>query len=230
MCGRFYVPEEDIDDFVGLLNTAEKELLKKAGEIFPGDYAPVITPTPNMTMTSNTFVSILQGQQEPQNNEEQPFNAPPGAPINAVHAVKWGFPVKKGRPIINARCETIQQKPMFKLPFSTHRCLIPARGFFEWKETENKKKVKYYISLKDNDFMYLAGIYWFFKNSSGVTFPCFTVITTEANEEIRELHDRMPVIIPDHYKNVWLYGNNNIDELMQLMGPLKPGILSIKAA
>ena len=77
--------------------------------------------------------------------------------------------------------------------------------------------------------MYLAGIYWFFKNNSNVTLPCFTIITTEANEEIREFHDRMPVIIPDLYKNVWLYDDHKADELMKLMAPLKPGILSIKA-
>lgn len=205
MCGRFYVPEGDLDDFADLVSKIEKELLKKAGEINPGDYAPVITPK-----------SIIDS------NEDNSSIA------NNVHAIKWGFPVLKGRPIINARSETVKEKPMFKLPYAKRRCLIPARGFFEWKDAENtKKRIKHYITLLDTTMMYLAGLYWFFKDKDGIQKPYFTILTTQANEDIRIIHDRMPVIIKNTDKEIWL---NEIDyqRIDLLLKPLEQGLLNIK--
>lgn len=203
MCGRFYLPEKDIDDFAGLVNKVEKELLKKAGEIAPGDYAPVITP----------IKSISHDQKVHEYDH---------------HAIKWGFPASKGSPIFNARCETINEKPLFKLPFATKRCLIPVRGFFEWKDSENsKKRIKHFISLNNNeDFMYLAGIYWFFKDTEGKLIPYYTIITTAANEDIITIHNRMPVIIEEKNKSNWLYSCNN-DLIQELMRPIAKGVLNI---
>lgn len=206
MCGRFYVPEKDIDDFAALVNKVEKELLKKAGEIFPGDYAPVVTPKFKKDMDS----------------EEQSAG-------ESFHAVKWGFPTNSGRPVINARSETVNEKPMFKLPFATRRCLIPARGFFEWKDSEtSKKRIKHYITFIDERLMYFAGLYWFFKDKNGINVPYFTILTTQANPEIQSLHDRMPVIISEENKTDWLYLNNN-ERLTELMKPLSQGFLNIQA-
>lgn len=207
MCGRFYVPEKDIDDFAGLVNQIEKELLKKAGEICPGDYAPVITPT---AYTASNVSDIKDVE-------------------DTIHAIKWGFPTQTGRPVINARSETVQEKPLFKLPFATRRCLVPARGFFEWKDAENsKKRIKHYITLNDDRLMLLAGIYWFFKDKNGVNTPYFTILTTEANPEIQPLHNRMPVIIDKRDKTDWLYLNHNPDRLRRLMEPLQQGRLNIE--
>ncbi len=208
MCGRFYVPEKDLDDFAGMVNQIEKELLKKAGEICPGDYAPVITPTPKTT--SNV------------ENEQRVGKT--------IHAIKWGFPTQNGRPIFNARSETVHEKPLFKLPFATRRCLIPARGFFEWKDAENsKKRIKHYITLQNGSLMYLAGIYWFFKDKNGVSIPYFTILTTEANADIQKLHNRMPIIIDKENTTDWLYSNNYLNRLKELMEPMQQGVLSIKA-
>jgi putative SOS response-associated peptidase YedK len=208
MCGRFYVPEKDIDDFAGLVNKIEKELLKKAGEIFPGDYAPVITPKINSVSHTDTLPDSIQ---------------------HTVHVIKWGFPVQKGRPIINARSETVREKALFKLPFAKRRCLIPARGFFEWKDSESsKKRIKHYISLIDSRMMYLAGFYWFFKNKEGIQNPYFTILTTGANEEIKTIHDRMPVIINETNKEIWL--NESSDNILidTLLRPIEKGLLNIK--
>ncbi len=207
MCGRFYVPEKDIDDFAGLVNQIEKELLKKAGEIFPGDYAPVITPIQNTGTISE--------------HEEEAWN---------THAIKWGFPMQNGKPLINARSETVHEKPLFKLPFATRRCLIPARGFFEWKAPEKgQKRIKHYIQFYDARLMYFAGLYWFFKDKNGINNPYFTILTTAANPEIQELHDRMPVIIDKENSRDWLYLNNDPNRLRALMVPFEQGQLSIKA-
>ncbi len=208
MCGRFYIPEKDIDDFAGLVNKIEKELLKKAGEIYPGDYAPIITPKQNENVNSDFELSNT---------------------VHAVHAVKWGFPARKGRPIINARSETVREKPMFKLPFVKRRCLIPARGFFEWKDAENsKRRIKHYISLVDYSMMYLAGFYWFFKDKDGVLSPYFTILTTEANEDIKAIHDRMPVIINEINKEIWLSNSTDNNVIDKLLRPLDTGLLRIQ--
>ncbi|MCX7773638.1 MAG: SOS response-associated peptidase [Clostridia bacterium] len=204
MCGRFYVPEKDIDDFAGLVNLIEKELLKKAGEFCPGDYSPVITPKPNY---------------EPIHTSDDAHD---------VHLVKWGFPSGTGKPIINARSETIHEKPLFKLPLATKRCLVPARGFFEWKDSEtDKKRIKHYISYFDASMMYLAGLYWFFKDKNGVNCPYFTIITTEANEEISKIHHRMPVIIQEGDKLKWLYEKQS-EKVRELLKPMPSGLLLVE--
>jgi len=208
MCGRFYIPEKDIDDFAGLVNKIEKELLKKAGEIYPGDYAPIITPKQN-TDSNNDIISNVIGY--------------------PVHVARWGFPVNKGKPIINARAETVMEKPLFKLPFARRRCLIPSRGFFEWKDAENsKKRIKHYISFADLSMMYLAGIYWFFKDKNGVLNPYFTILTTEANEDIQTIHNRMPVIINDENKEIWLSDNTDNNKIDKLLKPLEKGFLKVQ--
>jgi putative SOS response-associated peptidase YedK len=208
MCGRFYIPEGDLDDFAGLVSKIEKELLKKAGEIFPGDYAPVITPNKSQQDSTADNPGIL--------------------PSSSVHAIKWGFPVMKGRPIINARSETVKEKPLFKLPYANRRCLIPARGFFEWKDAENsRKRIKHYITLIDSSMMYLAGLYWFFKDKEGIQTPYFTILTTQANEDIRNIHDRMPVIVKSDHKDIWL-NEKNIEIVDSLLKPLEEGELKVE--
>ncbi|NLL68181.1 MAG: SOS response-associated peptidase [Clostridiaceae bacterium] len=207
MCGRFYVPEKDLDDFAGLVNKIEKELLKKAGEMYPGDYVPVITPNHKYDSELNDSLGNIRHE---------------------VHAIKWGFPVIKGRPLINARSETVREKPMFKIPFSKRRCLIPARGFFEWKKDENnKKRIKHYISFIDSRMMYLAGFYWFFKNQDGIPSPYFTILTAQANDDIRPIHDRMPVIINDSNIETWLSENSGNAIIDNLLRPLDKGLLKI---
>lgn len=207
MCGRFYVPDKDIDDFAGLVNDIEKELLKKAGEIYPGDYAPVITP-----VTNDNEANV--------SNDNSDYS---------IHAIKWGFPLHKGRPLINARSETVREKPLFKLPFAKRRCLIPARGFFEWRNAENsKKRIKHYITLYDSRMLYFAGLYWFFKDNQGVLNPYFTILTTEANEDVKEIHDRMPVIVSDKNKKIWLYDSHESNSIQNLMKPLEKGLLNIQ--
>ena len=191
MCGRFYVPEKELDDFAKLVAEVERSLLKKYGEIFPGDTVPVVTPG--------------KGKRE-------------------VHAVKWGFPSWKGSGlIINARSETAPIKPLFREPFKKRRCVIPASGFYEWKKEESgekKRKIKHLITV-GNKLFYMAGLYWFFRenDSDTVLYPAFTILTTEANNKMRHIHNRMPVIIDDENLEKWLFSDNSEDVLHLLRPP-----------
>ncbi|MFO7568958.1 MAG: SOS response-associated peptidase [Smithellaceae bacterium] len=144
---------------------------------------------------------------------------------NMMTAFLWGLipfwakdPSIGGR-LINARAETIAQKPSFKNAFAHRRCLIPADGFYEWK-TEGKKKTPYEFFLKSQKPFTFAGLYerWIGPNSKPVD-TC-TILTTEANDVVRPVHDRMPVIIPEDQQTVWL--DNDIKDAAKLQGILKP--------
>ena len=116
----------------------------------------------------------------------------------------WSTDEKIGYKMINARAETIADKPAFRKPFASQRCLVPASGFFEWRK-EGKQKQSYFIRFEDESPMLFAGLYdeWTSKED-GEVVTTFTIITTEVNTHIAELHDRMPAIVPQKHVDDWL--------------------------
>ena len=103
---------------------------------------------------------------------------------------------------INAKAETVDSKPFFRSSFKKHRCLIPANGFYEWKRANNHKQ-PYYFKLEDADLMAFAGL-WDHREQDGEGMNSCTIITTEANDLMKPIHNRMPVILkPEQYDN-WL--------------------------
>lgn len=139
---------------------------------------------------------------------------------NEVHLYKWGFPsFKSSSVIINARAETIEEKPMFRKAFHTKRCLIPSNGFYEWKQGVEEKQ-KFHIGLRDQPIMNMAGMYNTFKDKSGSLYNAFTIITVAANETMLTIHQRMPVIIDPEYNDIWLQNNpENMDIVRSLLKP-----------
>ena len=118
----------------------------------------------------------------------------------------WAKEERIGYKMINARAETVASKPAFRQPFKRHRCLIPANGFYEWRKTQSGK-VPYYIHPRDDSVMGFAGLWDIWTNPEGERIESCTIITTAANEVIKPLHDRMPLIITPHDYGVWLTGN-----------------------
>jgi putative SOS response-associated peptidase YedK len=130
--------------------------------------------------------------------------------------------------MINARAETVAQKPSFKNAFAGRRCLVPADGFYEWKK-EGKYKTPFYIYHNSNKPMSFAGLWesWLPKDADASTdtpeeepLRTFTIITTEANQRLQELHNRMPVIIPADKRERWLDPDANPEELVNMLQPL----------
>ena len=115
----------------------------------------------------------------------------------------WSRDPKMGGRLINARAETVASKPSFRDPFRKRRCLIPADGFYEWKDTGGKTKQPYYISLRDGRPFAFAGLWEHWEGADAAIESC-TIITVEANELLRELHDRMPVILHPTDYDRWL--------------------------
>lgn len=104
---------------------------------------------------------------------------------------------------INARAETVDQKPLFRQAFQQRRCLIPASGFYEWKKT-GKGKQPYYICKKDQSPLAFAGLWEHWENLQGKVIESCTVLTTDANPLLQPIHNRMPVVLePDAFEN-WL--------------------------
>ena len=108
----------------------------------------------------------------------------------------WGFPGFQGKGlIINARSETAGEKPMFRKAMAEGRCLIPATGYYEWDES----KKKFLFSQPEGGLLYMAGLY---RPWEGVNR--FVILTREAAGDAREIHSRMPVVIPKNLREEWL--------------------------
>lgn len=126
----------------------------------------------------------------------------------AIEVMRWGLipswskDLKAQAPLINARAETIQEKPSFRSSFKSRRCLVPADGFYEWTPKGNGK-APYWIYRTDEGLFAFAGI-WSEWGKGEDLIRSFSIITTEANAKLKSLHHRMPVIIdPENYDH-WL--------------------------
>lgn len=124
---------------------------------------------------------------------------------------------KDSKGFINARSETIETKASFSESFQTRRCLIPADGFFEWKRT-GKAKQAFYFQLNDESVFAFAGV-WDRWTKNGSSINSCAIITTEANELLHPIHDRMPVILHPELYGIWLDPRTGSAELKELLAP-----------
>ena len=115
----------------------------------------------------------------------------------------WAKDEKIGYKLINARGETVAEKPSFRAAFKRRRCLIPATGFFEWQKTTDRTKQPYHITLADGRPFAFAGL-WERWEQGGPPVETCSIITTSATEELQPIHDRMPVILPTEAYDEWL--------------------------
>lgn len=131
----------------------------------------------------------------------------------------WADDPSIGNRMINARAETVADKPAFRDPFRRGRCLVVADGFYEWKRL-NGSKQPYYLFRADGKPLTLAGLWDRWRPPDGDPVISCTVITTEPNELVRELHDRMPVILPEDDWKRWLDpSDHETAGLRNLLGP-----------
>ncbi|MFQ5546176.1 MAG: SOS response-associated peptidase [Acidiferrobacterales bacterium] len=115
----------------------------------------------------------------------------------------WAQDKKIGYRMINARAESIAQKPSFRDAFKYQRCLVPADVFYEWMVGPDGKKYPYAVGLKDERPFGFAGLWDRWQDASEIIESC-TIITTDANELLKSLHERMPVILPETEYERWL--------------------------
>jgi len=127
----------------------------------------------------------------------------------------WAKDRKTSSHLINARAETISEKPSFRSAFLKRRCLIPATGFYEWQQTEQGKQA-YHITRSDQHLFAFAGLWEHWEQGGETVYSC-AIITTSANSLIQPIHTRMPVILDPHYYRHWLDQQASKDKLQELL-------------
>ena len=128
----------------------------------------------------------------------------------------WGLLGKEKGLIINARCETVLSRPSFAASFEARRCLVPACGFYEWDKDKNKVLFK----NQGDEPIYLAG-FWTYANDE----YCFVILTTDANESMASVHDRMPVMIKVSDARAWL---NDFERAKEMLLSTMPALNSFR--
>jgi len=164
------------------------------------------------------------------------YNIAPSQPVLIVKsgaygytlsAVRWGLipswskDEKVGYKLINARAESLQEKPSFRDAFKSRRCLVPAIGFYEWKQ-DGKRKQPYFVKMKNGGLFAMAGIWESWQSPKGETVESCAMITTDANTIVAKLHDRMPVILPKDCYGIWLDSTREGFPFPEYMRPYDP--------
>jgi putative SOS response-associated peptidase YedK len=202
MCGRyaFFTPIEAVTRLFGVSEV----------------HAHEIAPRYNIAPTQD--VPIIRVSAFLDDGEARP-------PVRELALARWGlvpFWAKDpaiGNRMINARGETVAQKPAFRAAFRKRRCLVPADGFFEWQRTASGKQ-PWYIHAANGAPLALAGLWELWDPpEGGVPVASCTIITTQANEFMRPLHDRMPVVLDAAGREAWLGVATDAAELQALLAP-----------
>jgi putative SOS response-associated peptidase YedK len=135
----------------------------------------------------------------------------------------WAKDPKVGYKMMNARAETVAELPAYRRPFQRQRCLVPADGFFEWKpdpiNPENAPKTPMYITLASEEPFAFGGLWDVWKDAQAREISSFTIITTEPNDLIQPIHNRMPAILKRKDEDVWLDPAARPEHLRGLLAP-----------
>jgi putative SOS response-associated peptidase YedK len=202
MCGRyaFYTPMEAVVRLFGVREVHARDLVPRYN-IAPTQESPIVRLSP--------FFGEDAG----------------AAPPRELALARWGLvpfwakDLKVGNRMINARAETVADKPAFRAPFRTRRCLVPADGFFEWQQTPSGKQ-PWYIHAASAEPLAFAGLWELWDPpDGGPPLASYAILTTRGNEFMRPLHDRMPVMLDAAGRDAWLDPATPSAALQALLAP-----------
>ncbi|WP_455210907.1 SOS response-associated peptidase [Kaarinaea lacus] len=183
MCGRFSLTPK-IEQVIEKLNIINSIDLEPSYNIAPSQNIAVVRNIDNQRIISTMRWGLI------------PF---------------WMKELPKSNILINARSETVASKPSFRNAYKNRRCLIPADGFYEWQKAGNNKQ-PYYIQLKNKEIFTFAGLWEQWQSEGNIIESC-TIITTEANNDMKPIHHRMPVIIDEKNYQHWFESTDPQDLL-----------------
>ncbi|MDT8358593.1 MAG: SOS response-associated peptidase, partial [Methanomicrobiaceae archaeon] len=132
----------------------------------------------------------------------------------------WAKDPAIGRRLINARAETVAEKPAFRFAFRHHRCLVPASGFYEWKE-EGGTRLPYYYHLAGDAYFSFAGIADIGVDAAGRPLLTYAFLTTDASSLVAPVHPRMPVILKEEDEAAWIDPETRSEHLASLLAPYR---------
>ena len=151
---------------------------------------------------------------------------------NTAQFMRWGLvpswakDISIGSRMINARAETLAERPSFRVAFRRRRCLVIADSFYEWKR-DGRKRTPMRISLESGELFAFAGLWESWNSPDGRPILSCAIITTAANEFVAPIHDRMPVILSQDAETMWLDpGVQDTDALSELLTPYPPDLMS----
>jgi putative SOS response-associated peptidase YedK len=154
-----------------------------------------------------------------------------GDDLREMAGCKWGLipfwarDPKIGNNLINAKAETISEKPSFKQAFTKRRCLIPADGFYEWQKRGKEPSQPIYVRRRDGGLFAFAGLWEAWKTPEGETLETCTIITVEPNELISKIHHRMAAILKPGDEAAWIDSKSEVDDLLRLLRPYDSDVL-----
>ena len=229
MCGR-YASSMDPEDIV-----EEFELRTQ-----PPEQLPRIEPDYNVAPTKEVY-AVLTRPPRPSGDGAGSADLPPERQLRVLDwglVPSWAKDPKIGSRMINARMETVAEKPAYRRAFEKRRAILPADGYYEWYVTEEltragkPKKQPFFIRPKDSSMFAMAGLYELWrdptKDDDDPTrwkWTC-TVITTSATDDLGRIHDRMPLMLPRSAYDAWLDPTPRpTEELLGLLQPAAPGLL-----
>lgn len=203
MCGR------------SSLTKTEKEIETRFGATFYSEELERYNPLPNYNVAPTHMMPVLLSKDP-----------------SVLRIFRWGlipFWAKEasvGYKMINARAETLTEKTSYRNLLSSHRCLVPVDGFYEWKKFNNKK-VPYRVVCPGEDIYAVCGL-WDKWNDirTGEQIYTYTIITVPANEKMSFLHDRMPVILQRSMEHIWLDESLPVQDVLSLLKPCENDMIA----
>jgi putative SOS response-associated peptidase YedK len=191
VCGRFglFVTPEVLEEYFSV-----------------PDFTAALAPPPRYNLTPGQAVAVVRehdGQRR-------------------LDALQWGlipFWAKDatiGRRLINARLDSVAEKPAFREAWTRRRCLIPASGFYEWSEPKGGRKRPHFIRSSTEPLLALAGLWERWRTKAGDRVETCVIVTTDANPQLMTIHDRMPLLIPRHAQAIWLDPRTTVDDVLRI--------------
>ncbi len=231
MCGRYASsrrPEDLVEEF----------------EIDKVEVKETLSPDYNVAPTKQVYAVVERAPREGPDRGEGEEREAAATGERQLRTLTWGlvpFWAKDpsiGNKMINARMETVAEKPAYKKAFAVRRCLLPADGYFEWYPTSQKtkagkpRKQPFFIRPKDGGILAMAGLYEIWRDPTRsdddperFRWTC-TVLTTEAEDSVGHIHDRMPMMVEPERWSDWLDPTvSTKDDLLGLLVPAAPGRL-----
>ncbi|WP_435771247.1 SOS response-associated peptidase [Nocardioides sp. SYSU DS0651] len=233
MCGRY-------------ASSRSPEDLAEEFEVLDPRLDRVVPPSYNVAPTDDVYAVLERSRKDA---EGRPLDES----VRQLRVLRWGLvpswakDQKIGSRMINARMETVAEKPAFRRAFAARRCILPADGYFEWYETQQRdargkrRKQPFFIRPEDGSVLAMAGLYEIWRNpaappehdhdgtggtagtaatggTGGLLWTC-TVITTQATDQLGRIHDRMPLVVDREARDRWLDPRSGTDDLLALLRP-----------
>jgi putative SOS response-associated peptidase YedK len=193
VCGRFglFVTPEVLEEYFGVE--------RRVG-------APALAPQARYNLTPGQAVAVVREHEGERRLDALQWGLIPF----------WAKDANVGRRLVNARLDTVAVKPAFREAWQRRRCLIPASGFYEWSEPRGGRKRPYFIRPRDEPLLAIAGLWERWRTPAGEKLETCVIVTTDANAQLVDIHDRMPLLIPRDAQALWLDPKSSIDQVLKL--------------